>query len=482
MNYYVNPLLFGEHADPSILLDGDEYFMVFSSCFGNNGLMQMWHSENLIEWTPMYYVLESCGLDNAWAPELIKYKGIYYIYNYAPAVGCFVTWTSDIRQGKWSQPVIIEGVSGIDPGHVIDRQGKRYLIMSRNYLYPLSENGLRIIGDGVKICDEWKIPDYIDVEGSCAESPKFFYKDGYYYLTIAQGGTEGPATSHGSISYRAKELYGPYEMSPYTPVIHTESKQEKWWSKGHSTVFRGKDEKWYMVYHAIENAHRYAGRCTLLMPVQWDDHGWFYVSNEDAVEIPCEPGIQKHDMTEYLQYEKGMKKLSPLFNFCTQDLFEQIKYTNAGLLVPCRGKQTPGLDQMITFAHQSHSFSMTVVFENDRESVISLGFWFRENLKCGIYAKGDMIGLYKHGHFQFENENKTTGTNKLMLKMVSKDGTVSYWYKTQKEEQWHKMIHTYDVSDWNPNVSEGFGYARSNVQFWGKGTVVITKLRYENLD
>lgn len=481
-NYYENPILFGEHADPSILLDGDEYFMVFSSCFGNSGLMQMWRSEDLLGWEPIYYVLENSDLINAWAPDLVKYEDTYYIYNYAPQRGCFVTWTKDIRKGEWSAPVVLEGVKGIDPGHVTDKDGKRYLAVSGNYLYPLSSDGLRIVGEGVKVCNEWKIPDEIDAEGSFPESPKFFCKDGYYYLTIAQGGTVGPATSHGTISYRAKDLYGPYEHSPYTPVIHTASKKEKWWSKGHSTVFQAKDGNWYMVYHAIENSYRYAGRCVLLMPVQWDGNGWYYVSQEDSAKISCPAGWKKKDMAPYLQFNKGMEKLSVLYNYCTEEAQKNTVFTSEGIRISCSEDNSPGMDRMITYLPQSHSFSMTISFETDPEAAISLGFWFKDNLNCGVYAKGNTIGLFKHGKLQFEHENVIMDARNLMLRMVSRDAVVSYWYKTKEEDGWHKLIHAYDVADWNPNVAEGFGYARANIQFFGRGTVTVEKIEYRDLN
>lgn len=481
MNYYENPILFGEHADPSILLDGEDYFMVFSSCFGNDGLMQMWHSTDLIGWEPLYYVLDSSIVQNAWAPELVKYKDTFYIYNYSPEKGCFVTTTKDIRKGNWSAPVFLENVEGIDPGHVTDTEGKRFLIMSGNRLYPLSEDGMRVTGPGIKICDEWKIPDEIDVEGSFPEGPKFFKRNGYYYLTIAQGGTVGPATSHGTVSYRSKDLLGPYELSPYTPVIHTESKREKWWSKGHSTVFRGKDGNWYMVYHAIENGNRYAGRICLLMPVVWDGEDWFYVSPEDAVKIPCPHKAEKKELSQYLQFHKGMEELGPLYNFCTREGRNRTRFTEYGMELTGCGASEPGMNGMITFQHQSHRFSYTVSLRADSEAVFSLGFWFSETLNCGIYAKGNMVGLFKHGKKQFEQENIRLSDEKMDLRMISRDGIVSFWYKEKKEAQWHKMIHAYDVADWNPNVSGGFGYARSNLQIFGNGNVIVEKIVYENL-
>src|SRR4051812_16978155 len=49
---YLNPILAGDHADPSILKDGDDYYMTFSSFEAYPGLI-IWHSRDLVNWTPV---------------------------------------------------------------------------------------------------------------------------------------------------------------------------------------------------------------------------------------------------------------------------------------------------------------------------------------------------------------------------------------------------------------------------------------------
>ena len=46
------------------------------------------------------------------------------------------------------------------------------------------------------------------------ESPKLLFKDGYYYMTSAEGGTAGPATSHMCVMARSRSIFGPWENSP----------------------------------------------------------------------------------------------------------------------------------------------------------------------------------------------------------------------------------------------------------------------------
>src|SRR5437762_3166733 len=49
---YLNPVLAGDHADPSVLKDGDDYYMVHSSFDNTPGLL-IWHSWDLVNWQPI---------------------------------------------------------------------------------------------------------------------------------------------------------------------------------------------------------------------------------------------------------------------------------------------------------------------------------------------------------------------------------------------------------------------------------------------
>src|SRR5215469_209066 len=76
--FYVNSIFAGDYPDPSILRDGNDYYIVHSSFEYYPGLL-IWHSRNLINWTPVTNAL--CKpVGSVWAPDLVKYKNRYYIY------------------------------------------------------------------------------------------------------------------------------------------------------------------------------------------------------------------------------------------------------------------------------------------------------------------------------------------------------------------------------------------------------------------
>ena len=75
---FLNPIVSGDHPDPSILKDGDDYYMTFSSFESVPGL-HIWHSRDLISWRPVTAALTT-NIGSVWAPELIRHEGRYYIY------------------------------------------------------------------------------------------------------------------------------------------------------------------------------------------------------------------------------------------------------------------------------------------------------------------------------------------------------------------------------------------------------------------
>ena len=217
---YPRVIFEGDYPDPTIMRDGKDYYMTHSTFEYYPGLL-IWHSTDLVNWTPITRALTK-HTGSVFAPELIKHNGRFYIYY--PANGTnYVIWADRI-EGPWSEPYDLK-VTGIDPGHITDRDGTRYLFLNNGEVVQLSEDGLQTIGDKKKVYDGWIYPGEWKTEGKdmYLESPKLIYKDGYYYMASAEGGTAGPATSHMIVLARSKSIFGPWENSPYNPLVHTYS-------------------------------------------------------------------------------------------------------------------------------------------------------------------------------------------------------------------------------------------------------------------
>ena len=269
---YRNPIFRGDYPDPTVLRVGHDYYMTHSSDDFCPGLI-IWHSRNLVDWQPVTSALPDART-GVWAPELTYYNNRFYIYY--PAHGKIAVVAADRIEGPWSAPVVLP-VNGIDPGVVNGDDGRRYLFYSAGQVIELAADGLSVIGQTRKVYDGWKYPADWATEGFNLESPKLTRHRGYYYLTVAEGGTAGPPTSHMVVSARARDPLGPYENSPYNPIVRTASAAEHWWSRGHGTLVDTPEGDWWIVYHAYENGYRTLGRRTLLQPIEWTSDDWFRV-------------------------------------------------------------------------------------------------------------------------------------------------------------------------------------------------------------
>ena len=90
------------------------------------------------------------------APDLLKYKDKYYIYYPTSKGENYVIYADNIR-GPWSKPVKLD-VRGIDPGHVVGEDGRRYLFTNNGWVTPLSDDGLKITGENKKVYDDGYTP------------------------------------------------------------------------------------------------------------------------------------------------------------------------------------------------------------------------------------------------------------------------------------------------------------------------------------
>ncbi len=84
MARFLNPILAGDHPDPTIIRDGDVWYMTFSSFEKAIPAFVIWKSPDLVNWTPVTAALKT-NVGSVWAPELVKHpsmlrRGRYYLY------------------------------------------------------------------------------------------------------------------------------------------------------------------------------------------------------------------------------------------------------------------------------------------------------------------------------------------------------------------------------------------------------------------
>lgn len=460
-------ILRGDYPDPSILRVGEDYYMTHSPFIYSPGFL-IWHSKDLIHWEPVCRALfEHTG--SAMSPDLVRYNNKYYIYY--PAAGTnWVIWADSIK-GPWSKPIDLK-VGYIDPGHSVGEDGKRYLHLSEGHVVQLSDDGLSLIGNVKKIYDGWVYPKTWITEGKFLESPKIVKKGDYYYMTTAEGGTAGPPTSHMVVSARSKSILGPWENSPYNPIVHTYNATDRWWSKGHGTIIDDVNGNWWMVYHAYENGAYTLGRQTLLQPIKWTNDGWFY-AEEKASLLQLSGNQKSQDMKLSDSFDGKTLGLqwTTWQNFNAKSVFLR----NGSLNL--KGKGTgPNNAQLLLTTATDNNYEIQVELTLGKGAVGGLMLFYNEKAFAGVSSDGKQFDIYLSADKQLTQTNKWG--NHFFLKIVNTRNICDILV-SKNAAIWDTIYSNLDVSGMHHNKYKKFFALRPALMAAGKGVVKFNDFVYK---
>ena len=468
--YFMNPIFAGDYPDPSILRDGKDYYIVHSSFEYYPGLL-IWQSKDLINWTPVTSALHKY-IGSAWAPDLVKYKSKYYIYFPANDKN-YVVYAGSIH-GPWSDPIKLK-VVGIDPGHFTDENGKRYLYFSSGSYVPLSDDGLSVAGELKHTYNGWPIPRSWSIELFALEGPKIVKHGDYYYLTVAEGGTAGPATSHMVISARSKSPFGPWENSPFNPIVRTQSSSERWWSKGHGTLFEDISGSWWLLFHGYENGYSNMGRQTLLQPVEWTKDGWYKTPDGVKTDEPVKrPTGVVSKVAFSLNDDFSGKLLNQQWKFFQEYDTTRFHFVEKSLVINGKGNSVGNCSPLLCIA-SDHSYTAEVEMDIEENAVGGIVLFYNNSYYSGILADSVNILANLRG-WQFPTE-KNVIKKHVFLKLKNIESTVDMFYSTDGVN-WNKIESSVEVSSMNHNSLSGFLSLRIGLCSIGKGSVKFKNFKY----
>ena len=291
-----NPILKGFYPDPSICRVDNDYYMVTSSFAFFPGV-PVFHSRDLVHWEQLGHVLDRIDQlplnsrhisGGIYAPTIRYHEGTFYmITTNVDGIGDFIV-TADNPAGPWSEMHILEGVPGIDPSLMWDEDGTCYMCGNE------WGAGGPVLWAAVLDTDTFTIGERHPLWGGALigahapEAPHLYKKDGWYYLMIAEGGTE---FYHAVTIARSRSVFGPYEGYRGNPILtHRHLGADFPISNvGHADLVETQDGSWYMVLlgSRLVDGHRILGRETWITPVVWED-GWPVVNpGKGMVEFTC---------------------------------------------------------------------------------------------------------------------------------------------------------------------------------------------------
>lgn len=459
-------ILTGDFPDPTVIRDGDSYYMTHSSFDRVPGLL-IWRSSDLHNWQPLTHALRR-HVGTVWAPELARHEDLFYLY--FPAGGTNWVTTAASPAGPWSEPIDLK-VGGIDPGHVTGPDGRRYLHLNGGRAVELAPDGLSVLDTPRKVYDGWKYPGEWVTECFCLESPKLLRRGGLYYMTSAQGGTAGPSTSHMVVSARSESPLGPWENSPLNPIVRTWSRLERWWSKGHGTAIEGPDGQWYIVYHGYENGYRTMGRQTLIEPIEWTDDGWYDIVSPDG------DGFAASAVENYSVRSDDFEdpELSPQWHFEGIDSTDQYSMSGGAVGFEAAGDRLRVLHVLAS----DHNYEAEVKIDFDGSPEVGFVLYYGPEAFAGIGLADGQAVLIRNGGPFLRDAAPCADCRRFRIRMVEHDVAV---YFSADGSNWTKHPRGLEVSGFQTNNLGGFSSVKLGIYARGAGTVRVEDFRYRALE
>jgi len=279
---YKNPVINADYSDPDVCVgaSGEDYYLTASSFQCVPGLPIL-HSKDLVNWEIINYALKDKLYEGmpelvshfsiprhgnaVWAPSIRYHQGEYYIYWGDPDFGVMMTKTKD-PAGEWEAPVcVIPGQGYIDTTPLWDDDGRCYLVngwansrakfASVLTVREMSADGTKPIGQPVIVFDG------NGTENRTCEGPKFYKRDGWYWIMCPAGGVP----TGFQLAMRSKSPFGPYEHK----IVLAQGKTSVNGPHQGAWVHTKYGEDWFLHFQDKEAY----GRVVHLQPVDWST-GW----------------------------------------------------------------------------------------------------------------------------------------------------------------------------------------------------------------
>ena len=469
---FQNPILPGFYPDPSVCRVGNDYYMVNSSFQFFPGV-PLHHSKDLVHWECIGHVLDrpsQINLDKAgywngiYAPTIRYHEGVFYmITTNVSDKGNFYVTTTNPLQG-WSEPIWVNQ-GGIDPEIFFDEDGKAYFLSNGDYIQ-IAEIDLKT---GHLLTESRNI--WGGTGGRYPEAPHIYKKDGYYYLVLAEGGTE---FGHKVTIARSRNLMGPYEPNPANPILT----HQKRWSEtnpiqgvGHADFIQAHDSTWWMVclgFRPGTNGHHVLGRETFLAPVTREKNGWPVINGDGTIDINmyC-PTLPQHPVTTApARDEFNNNTLGYAWNWLSNPHMENYSLTERKGHLRLKAS-TITLDSiasptMVTRRQQHFDFQATTCVDvstlaplSEAGLTIYMSNNYRYTLTIAREKDHNTISLNYHlGMMNHLEKQVDVKQDKIYLRIVGGPYNYNFYYSTNNKE--YHFMGTMDIKFLSSETAGGF--------------------------
>ncbi|KAK2740072.1 xylosidase arabinofuranosidase [Colletotrichum kahawae] len=280
---FYNPVLPGWHSDPSCVQVDGIFYCITSSFITFPGL-RVYASKDLTNWKLISHAWnreaqmpgaaqQTKGQQEGFYAATIRHRdGQFWViceYLGLPdgMLGTIFKTNDPYTNAAWEDPITFPTPVG-DLDLFWDDDGKLYI--------PGGGQGTVLLDvdlESGKVLNNTFL--WSGTGGVWPEGPHIYRKDGFYYISMAEGGTE---TGHYQVMTRSGDLTGPYTPCPNNPVLTNKDTDEYFQTVGHADLFQDTNDNWWGVALSTRSGPEWSiypmGRETVLFPVTWEQGEW----------------------------------------------------------------------------------------------------------------------------------------------------------------------------------------------------------------
>lgn len=414
-----NPIITGFNPDPSICYADGTYYIV-TSTFEYFPGVTIWESKDLMNWTYCDSVLKTArhlDLDKSpdslglYAATLRYHGGRFYMVTTNKYLKFNFVVSAENIHGPWTEPAVI-WKTGIDPSLFFTEDG-RCFYTSNGEIDPYTKSrgifGAFIDPDTGKLLEPLS-PISGGCGGTSTEAPHIYFRNGWYYLILAEGGT---GMGHHVCALRSRDIHGPYESCPSNPVLsHANRKGHDIQCTGHADLIDLGSDNWIAVFLATRRNTTVPlttlGRETFMAPVTWTDDNWPVIGQSGHVELSMDDvvsAVQKRRDSLFVDFTRSLSDYPVLkIRVPKDDCYIRNTEESVLTLVGQQKLETPlGHPTMLLLRQPEFNSVFTAKLDTDNlEGTAGVCAWLQTNYhaRLEIRRENDAVfaSMYRHVH------------------------------------------------------------------------------------
>jgi beta-xylosidase len=267
---------------------------------------------------------------------------------------------------------------------------------------------------------------------------------------------------------------------------------ERWWSKGHATIFEGPGGQWYAVYLAHENGFYNLGRQTLVEPMAWTADGWLARTAGSRGRLARAGGRGRGGANPQARRAGRAARDGALRRLLHQqdghpvELLQghrighgsRYRYENRSLVLKARGA-TPADSSPLWFVCGDHAYEVEVEIDRDPGTTAGLLVFYNSRLYAGLGVSDTNVVMHRYGMERTSAKPPELG-RRVFLRLTN-DRHIVTIRDSADGVAWKLFGTRMEVSGYHHNVAYDFLSLRPALYAAGSGEVRFRHFTYRAL-